>query len=237
MKPVPFAEYLARQQKTFAPPVEPSPTWPPKRQPTADDAPARTSPLLRKVETPPQEIRAAQTHKLEQSLLTAFEDGRVAARRDLDEERARLKLEITEEVARARAEWAEQEGERLMEAHRNAFAVFETRCAEAVANILRPFLVQEAIVRVTESLIENLEVLFASRTQALFEISGPADLLDALKAKFGDRPAAIAYQPDDTIDVRVRVDDTIIETQLSAWMQALGALPADGVKTAAQDNN
>jgi DNA primase len=238
MKPVPFAEFLARQQKASVAPVETPPIWPPKRKPAADDEQIRTSPLLRKAETQPPEARAAaHAHKLEQSLLKAFEDGRAAARRDLDEERARLKSEISEEVARARAEWAEQEGERLLEAHRAAFTAFEARCAEAVANILRPFLVQAAIGRVTESLVENLEVLFASRTQALFEISGPPDLLDALKAKFADRPAAIAFQPDDTIDVRVRVDDTIIETQLSAWMQALGALPPDEVKTSTQDNN
>jgi hypothetical protein len=202
----------------------------------ADDLKSRTSPLLRKVESPPQELRAAtNAHKLEQSLLTAFEDGRAAARRDLNEERARLKLEIGEEVARERVKWAAEEGDRLLEAHRAALAVFQSRCSEAVANILRPFLTQAVIGRVTQSLIENLEVLFASRTQALFEISGPADLLDALKAKFADRPAAIAFQPNDSIDVRVRVEDTIIETQLSAWMQALGALPSEPDKTPASE--
>jgi hypothetical protein len=96
-----------------------------------------------------------------------------------------------------------------------------------VANILRPFLSQLVIARVTESLVENLEVLFASRTRALFEVSGPQDMLDALREKFTARDVAFEFKPNDSIDIRVCVDDTIIETQLGAWMKALGALSAD----------
>ena len=96
-----------------------------------------------------------------------------------------------------------------------------------MANILRPFTTTLVIGRVTELLVQNLDVLFASRSQSVFEISGPADLLDALREKFSDRDAAIVYKPNDRIDVRVRVDDTIIETQLGAWMKALGAMPQE----------
>jgi hypothetical protein len=163
-------------------------------------------------------------------LLKAFNEGRDQARRELDEDRARLKQELAQEVAHEREQWASAEGDRLIEAHRAAIADFEMRCAQAVANILRPFLIQSVIARVTESLVQNLEVLFSSRTQALFEISGPPDLLDALKAKFAYRQAAISYQLNDSIDVRVCVDDTVIETQLGAWMQALGALPAEAAQ-------
>ncbi|MCW2316274.1 hypothetical protein SAMN06265338_106210 [Rhodoblastus acidophilus] len=246
MKPVPFAEYLARQQAaaTPEPPEPPAPSWPPPRKRSADEKPARQSPLLRRPEAPEvrrdvrqdgrQEPRFAEprpapspAHKLEQTLLKAFEEGREAARHELVEERARLREQIEAQAAQERAKWAMTEGERLFEAHRAAFADFEQRCAQSVANILRPFLTQSVITRVTDELVRNLEVLFASRTHALFEISGPSDLLDALKAKFEGRSASIAYALSDSIDVRVRVEDTIIETQLAAWMQALGALPSD----------
>lgn len=244
MKPVPFAEYLARQQAAAPappePPEPPAPSWPPPRKRTADEKPARQSPLLRRPDTPevrrdmrqdgrqePRFADARPAHKLEQTLLKAFEEGREAARHELVEERARLREEIEAQAANERAKWAMAEGERLFEAHRAAFADFEQRCAQSVANILRPFLTQSVITRVTDELVRNLEVLFASRTHALFEISGPFDLLDALKAKFEGRSASIAYSLSDSIDVRVRVEDTIIETQLAAWMQALGALPSD----------
>ncbi len=137
----------------------------------------------------------------------------------------RCATSLAAEVAQERKKWAEEEAALLAAAHRAAFEDFETRCAQAVANILRPFLIPLAIGRVTGALVENLETLFASRTRALFEISGPADLLEALREKFADRDAAIAFKPEETIDVRVRLDDTVIETQLEAWMTALGALP------------
>ncbi|MBB4199349.1 hypothetical protein CCR94_05825 [Rhodoblastus sphagnicola] len=244
MKPVPFAEYLARHQAAAAPepeaaPPAPSPSWPPPRKRTADEKAARMSPLLRRSETPDArqdgrveprlaDPRPTPSQRLEQSLLTAFEEGREAARRELAETRADLREEVEAHAARERRKWVETEGERLFEAHRAALADFETRCAQIVANILRPFLNQAVITRVTDSLVENLEVLFASRANVLFEISGPPDLLDALKSKFEGRSASISYAMSDSIDVRVRAEDTIIETQLAAWMQALGALPPDG---------
>jgi hypothetical protein len=222
MKPVPFAEYLARHQPTPMP--EPTPVWPPPKKRTADEPPARVSPLLRRPESPSADPRPATGPKLEQGMLKAFEEGRDAARRELAIDRDRQREDFADQIMHEREKWAREEGDRLIEAHRAAMADFETRCAQTVANILRPFLTQAVIARVTDALVQNLEVLFASRTQSLFEICGPADLLDALRAKFENRQAAISYSLSDSIDVRVRVDDTIIETQLGAWMEALGAL-------------
>jgi hypothetical protein len=227
MKPVPFAQYLARQQQAETRRPE-SPAWPPKGRGDASPEPARKSPLLRQTDKDRAEARPDPARRLEQAHLMAFEEGRGSARKELDEERGRLRDALDAEVAKARASWVADECARLAEAHRAAFEVFETRCAQAVASILRPFLVQQTIARVTDALVENLEALFAARAPGLFEISGPPDLLDALKEKFAAGAARMEFKPDDSIDVRVRVEDTIIETQLGPWLSALGALPRSG---------
>jgi hypothetical protein len=182
---------------------------------------------LRRVEAEKVDPKVAITQRIEQGRLHAFEDGREAARKELEEERARMRESIDAEVVKARAKWVEEEAEKLASAHRAAIENFETRCAQAVANILRPFLQNLVIGRVTDSLVENLDVLFAARTQAVFEVCGPEDMLDALRERFAARDASVVFKPDDSIDIRVRVDDTIIETQLGAWMKALGAMPRD----------
>ncbi len=223
MKPVPFAQYLARQQADTSRPE--SPVWPPRGRVDTPPEPARRSPLLRPAEKDMAEARPDPARRIEQAHLKAFEEGRGAARKEFDEERARLRDALDAEIAKARASWAADEGARLAAAHRAAFDVFETRCAQAVASILRPFLVQETIARVTNALVDNLEALFAARAPGLFEISGPPYLLDALKEKFAASAARMEFRPDDSIDVRVRVEDTIIETQLGPWLSALGALP------------
>ena len=233
MKPVPFAQYLERQQQNVARESDEPLTWPPRakkiegaRKSESAETP-RSSPLLRRIDLEKAEAKAQAPQRLEQGRLLAFEEGRESARRELEEERGKLRQTLDGEVAKARAKWVVEEGERLASAHRAAFDDFETRCAQAVANILRPFATRLVIARVTESLVENLEVLFAGRSKALFEISGPAELLDALREKFADRDAAVVYRPNDRIDVRVTAGDTVIETQLGAWMKALGALPGD----------
>jgi hypothetical protein len=224
MKPVPFAQYLERQQKAPAPEASEPLAWPKRgRNPEGAEAPRR-SPLLRQVEAERAEAKAQSPLRLEQGRLLAFEEGRESARRELEEERANMRQAIEAEVNEARAKWRAEEGESLAGAHRAAFDAFETRCAQAVASILRPFTTQWLIGRVTEALVENLEVLFAGGGQALFEISGPAELLDVLREKFAARGGAVTWRPNEQIDVRVAAGDTIIETQLGAWMEALGVL-------------
>jgi len=231
MKPVPFAQYLARQQRTA--PAAPEPVvWPPmpdggEKATFEDRLAARQSPLLRPVEARRKD-EPKEPNRLDQGHLRAFEEGRAAAQKELDDERAKMRDAVAEQIAEARKNWRAEEAERLAEAHRAAFAAFETRCAQAVTNILRPFLIGAVIGKVTESLVQNLEILFAARDRALFEISGPADLLEALREKFAERDAVIVFKPNAGIDVCVRVDDTVIETQLAPWMQALGALSKGG---------
>jgi hypothetical protein len=244
MKPVPFAQYLERQQKAPSGELSEPLAWPTRGKKTdAVEAP-RNSPLLRRVEAERAEAKAQAAQRselaaqrselapqrLEQSRLLAFEEGRESARRELEDERAKLREAVAAEVAKARAEWLAEQGEILAGAHRAAFDSFETRCAQAVANILRPFATRLLIGRVTEALAENLEALFAGAGQASFEISGPAELLDALREKFASRDVAVLYRPNERIDVRVAAGDTIIETQLGAWMTALGALPREAAE-------
>jgi hypothetical protein len=224
MKPVPFAQYLARQQRAASGPTEAKP-WPPR----ARDAqtPERKSPLLRELAKPASDA-GAPARRLEQAHLKAFEEGRAAGLKESEDEIIRLRERQKDEIAKARANWAESEAERLAAAHRVAIEDFEQRCAQTVAHILRPFLTQLAIARVTEALVESLEALFAARSPSLFEISGPADLLAALEEKFSAHKARIAFTPDESIDVRVHVEDTILESQLGPWLEALGALPRSG---------
>jgi hypothetical protein len=236
MKPVPFAQYLERQQKTPAPEASEPLAWPTRaKKPDAAEA-TRNSPLLRRVESERAEAKAQAPQRLEQSRLLAFEEGRESARRELDDERGQMRQAVEAEVARARAQWVAEQGESLAGAHRAAFDSFELRCAQAVANILRPFTTQLVIGRVTEALVENLEALFSRAGEASFEIDGPADLLDALREKFASRKAAVAYRPNERIDVRVVAGDTSIETRLGAWMKALGALPSEVAQEAARES-
>src|SRR5208282_4616767 len=149
MKPVPFAQYLERQQATAQRAATEPISWPARVNTTESPEAPRNSPLLRRVEAERAEAKAAP-QRLEQGRLLAFEEGRESARRELEDERARMREKLAIEVAAARAGWVGEEAERLAGAHRAAFESFEMRCAQAVANILRPFTFLLVIGAVTE---------------------------------------------------------------------------------------
>lgn len=249
MKPVPFAQYLAQKQilppraggaeaATAAPsssPSSPPASWPP-RQKSAGAETSRSSPLLRRLDAARPAQRAGEAAEFrslaEQKKAKAVEEARAAARQEFEQEfaaeRARLAAEAEAHRAQDRAKWTAEQGARLVEAHRAAFEQFQQGCAQTVAGILRPFLVQREILRVTEALIENLNSLFSARGVSLFEISGPPDLLAALEQHFGAQKSHIRFTPSDSIDVRATVDDTILETQLGPWLEALSAASTGG---------
>jgi hypothetical protein len=52
----------------------------------------------------------------------------------------------------------------------------------------------------------------------VFRISGPSDVLERVKAQLDTaRRTGIEYQAADTLEIRVVADQTVIETQMSAW--------------------
>ena len=125
--------------------------------------------------------------------------------------------------ARARV-LGEDEGDRLLAAHRAAMPDFKCALPErSPPSCGRP---TQRRSRVTEHACRTSRSC-SRRANAPCSSPVPQDRIQALKQKFSDRPASISYALSDGVDVRVRVDDTVIETQLGAWMQALGALPAD----------
>ena len=102
-----------------------------------------------------------------------------------------------------------------------ALSLVETRIAESVARVLRPFLVAELRGQAIDALEESIGVLLRT-DQAIIEISGAADLLDVLQSRVG-AAMAIAWSPNSGADVRVVADQTVIESRIEAWARRIGA--------------
>jgi len=98
--------------------------------------------------------------------------------------------------------------------------------AGSLARILKPFLVETLRQQVVDGLLEKLGVLLAHDEDVVVRISGPQDLLDSLREKLGSFPTSVEYIATEGADVRVVANHTVIETQLQAWFQRIGAGPA-----------
>jgi hypothetical protein len=152
----------------------------------------------------------------------AFERGRAEGRAAAEEElRAKLEEEraaAAQHLAQERASWAEQESAALAEKITTAFETLQKDVTDIVGAILEPFVEEALRTKSVDELAQALTPLLATGKHALFRVTGPQDLLDALKAKLGASAGSFTFEVTDAVDLSVAVDRTVIETQLGDWL-------------------
>ncbi len=122
-------------------------------------------------------------------------------------------------LAEARAQWVREESAVLAERIGQAFDELETRLADALAPLLEPFLANAARAKALGQLRTTLGILLKGADPRAVTVSGPLDLIDALRDMCGDRPVAFAEAS--APDVTIALGDTRIRSQLRAWARKL----------------
>lgn len=131
-----------------------------------------------------------------------------------------------------RAEWVATESKRLAEQIDKALADVADEVSESMARIFSPFLKAAIRDRAIGDLREMVLAMVAEADEARIEMTGPADLIDAMREAIASvapaRAERIVLTVADSIDVRVVIGDTVCATQLAAWNRriesALGPL-------------
>ncbi|MEY9358786.1 hypothetical protein ABH994_001507 [Bradyrhizobium yuanmingense] len=136
----------------------------------------------------------------------------------LAEERVRSAIRLGEE----RAKWSDHQAVAIVSGFEAACREIETNIASSVARILLPFLTDAVRDKAIGSLVEQIAALTGSSSAPTFEVTGPSELLDLVKTQLeASRRTGIAYEAAETLEVRVVADQTVIETQISAWSERL----------------
>jgi len=146
---------------------------------------------------------------------------RETARKELEDAIAAERARHLEDLSSQRAIWVGEQAQQLSSQLSAAFERIEADLAERVANILRPF-VSDAFRR--QSLAEFEDVvatLLSGRDAAPLRISGPEDLLSAMRSHLGPYESAVEFIPGEQIEVSVVAQDTIAQTQLGSWSARL----------------
>ncbi|MCP3387217.1 hypothetical protein NLM27_00290 [Bradyrhizobium sp. CCGB12] len=201
--------------------------------------PAPPPPKIQDVLTRPKEVRREpqpQTHSQPQlqppppapeatpaNLLDdAYRRGHAAGVSEGDarlaEERVRSAIRLGEE----RAKWSDQQAATIVNGFEAACREIETNIASSVARILLPFLNEAVRDKAIGSLVEQIAALTGNSPMPVFKVTGPSELLDLVKVQLEKtRRTGIAYETADTFEVRAVADQTVIETQISAWSERL----------------
>jgi hypothetical protein len=181
--------------------------WPPEQEETAEDRQA--------------EIDAARE--------SGRAEGDAAAREECAAELEKERQAHRQELADARQKWADEESLALKSALAVGLAEIEEQLAQAVGRVLSHFAIDALRNQMMGELVETLNVLIGSTEAIAIKIEGPADLLASLRGALGETRDNITYDVTESVDVSVRAERTVIETQLSAWIAAIKAemeLPA-----------
>lgn len=185
-------------------------------------APAAPEP----VETP--EERAA---RLEEAEARGREAGRAQglaeARAEAEAAMAAEREAFAAELAAERARWSESEAERLAAGFAAALRALDADLTRRIGRLLVPVLTDALRRRAVDDLAQALGRLTADPNHAAIRVSGPEDLLAALRCRLGDQADGIAFAPGAAPEVSVVADQTVIETQLAAWTRLLAAAAAD----------
>jgi hypothetical protein len=161
---------------------------------------------------------ASKAAMVEEAHAKGFESGKAAAEAQIAgklEERDALHRK---ELASARDAWVQLEGGRLAEQLVKGLEELEARLADTTARILKPFLATELHRRAIDDLVESLTVIRARDKATVIDVSGAADLLEALRTRLAGKLDNVTYHPSQACDVRVTVGQTVLETRLGAWM-------------------
>ncbi|OKO81457.1 hypothetical protein AC629_25700 [Bradyrhizobium sp. NAS80.1] len=136
----------------------------------------------------------------------------------LAEERVRSAIRLGEE----RAKWSDQQAVAIVSGFEAACREIETNIASSVARILLPFLADAVRDKAIGSLVEQIAALTGNSPVPVFKITGPGELLDLVRTKLeAARRTGMEYEAAETFEVRVVADQTVIETQISAWSERL----------------
>jgi len=147
-------------------------------------------------------------------------EGRAAAQAEYDAMMAAQAAKFEQKLAMERATWSQGEGERLAALMAGAAQEIEQRIAAQVSRVLKPIIIGKIGVQSVEELSKELGEIVSKGDFRAITISGPEDLLSAMRARFADQPG-ITFSADGGVDLSVRVDETILETRIGAWAAAV----------------
>jgi hypothetical protein len=189
---------------------------PPEKQKAAEPA-ARPQEIQRDL-APSPKVEAPPVNLLDDAYRRGFAAAMSEVDAKLAEERVRSAVRLGEE----RAKWSDQQAVAIVNGFAAACRELEANIAESVARILQPFLADAIRDKAVAALAQQITALSCNSPTSVFRVSAPRDLLDLITVELDRaRRTGIEYEVADTVEVRVVADQTVIETQMSAWIERL----------------
>jgi hypothetical protein len=159
--------------------------------------------------------------RLEAARAEGLQEGRASAEAEYER---KLKEQIADAEAKlveARETWVQEQGEALSNRITNSLTELEQHIGDQIARIIKPVLASQSQERALESLRETVDGILSKGGLRKVEVIGPEDLLAKMRDKFEGTDAGVSYVTAPICDLKITVDETILETRIGAWAQAI----------------
>jgi hypothetical protein len=171
------------------------------------------TPLFGFAETEPEQVDLAPDVDVDELRRTLEAEMATALQKQKEEHDEALRL--------ARLQWLEEEADALGQRMTQSFGgAFETLRSD-VARILAPFVAREIEEMAQAELIDATRRAFADQDAPAIRLEGPRDLIERIARAFADQSAAVTLIEADSIDVKIDLSHTRLETRLDDWMRRL----------------
>ncbi len=160
--------------------------------------------------------------RINEAYARGLSEGQAAARSELDAKLKEQAAAVETRLAADRRAWVAGEGERIAAALAAGLSGIEVRIANQVARVLKPVLAGHVQRRAVEELAHALEALLTKGDIGRIIVSGPPDLLEALRGPLEGKASNVTFAPAATADLRIEADETVLETRIAAWAEAIG---------------
>jgi len=164
-----------------------------------------------------------QAELIQSAVAKALAEEQAAAQRRLEAALEEERKRHLEELAAQREIWVQQEAlqlsSQIVEAIGNLEALLSEKAARILAAVIPVALKQNAIAEFTEI----LGTILSGENESLLKVTGPEDILSAIKAGMALREGIIEFVRTDDVEVTLIAGDTMVQTQFSGWAERLQA--------------
>jgi hypothetical protein len=166
--------------------------------------------------------------RLQDSYQQGVAAGRAQERQQIETETAELSIDFERRLEEAKGRFSKALAEQLADEMRvgieRARLAISTHVATALVPFLRAGITQAAVASFVAELSDMVEL-----TEGMtIDVACPRDLAEPLREALGDAmgrrgapPGSLRCIPGDVTEVRVKINDTVIETRLADWLSRL----------------
>ncbi|MXQ11661.1 hypothetical protein [Microvirga makkahensis] len=169
-------------------------------------------------------VQSTADHQAE--LIRSIEERVRAEEREAARERLEnaLKAEYDrhcKDLVHQREKWVEQEAQQLSSQISTAMADLESLLSESAARILASVIPEALRQKAIAEFNEAIGTILSGNVSTLLRVTGPKDMLEALKAGVTVGEGVVEFVPGDAAEVTLIAEQTTVQTQLSTWSERL----------------